>query len=193
VISWKSTSNKSAISKGAFRWPYGVVCLLKSYLDHLSCDNSLRGYKYIFLRNERSGFLEDLSLKASGQIYFQCDGTPPHCTCLAREYVHKSLHNRWLGRGGSLATKDARPSTSWLRVLSLEPNEGISMRNKGWLRGSNAPSNLCSRTSHDQRPQTPNASATHYLLIRAERMHSSWRRKIWTLIIITVRTSRLAK
>lgn len=148
MVSWKSTSNKSAISKGGFQWPYGVVCLLTSYSDHFSCGNSLTGYKYDFLlRNEWPCFLEDILLKASGQIYFQLDGTPPHYTCLAREYAHESLHNRWLGRDGSLATKVARHSTSWF--LCLGPNEDISMRNEGWLRGSIAPSNFCNDHRHN--------------------------------------------
>jgi len=29
----------------------------------------------------------------------------PHITLVLREMVHESLHNRWLGRGGSHATK----------------------------------------------------------------------------------------
>ena len=54
----------------------------------------------VFLRNELPGLLEDIPLMVRGQMYFQHDGAPPHYSRLAREYLHSSSPNRWLGRGG---------------------------------------------------------------------------------------------
>ena len=71
---------------------------------------NVRGDTYeVFLRNELPGLLEDIPLMVRGQMYFQHDGAPPHYSRLAREYLHSSFPNRWLGRGGPVAWPPRSP------------------------------------------------------------------------------------
>jgi hypothetical protein len=82
----------------------GVVCLVTSYADHLSCDNNITDDMYeFFLRNELPCLLEDIPLMARGQMYFQHDGALSHSTRHMREYLHECLFSHWLGCGGPLA------------------------------------------------------------------------------------------
>ena len=141
-------------------------------------DSNLMGNTYeVFLRNELPGLLEDIPLIIRSQMYFQHDGSPPHYTRHVREYLNESFPNRWLDRGGPVAWPPRSPDLTHLDYYLWGHMKTLVYETKVDSRAALS-DRIFAAAEHIHNHPDNIASATQSLLMRAEKMHSNWRRAL---------------
>lgn len=94
------------------RWSLNVWGgILGSYvIGPFFFDEHLTGPVYLnFLTNTLDDLLSDIPLAILQRMWMQHDGAPPHNAAAVRQFLHESLPNRWIGRGGPVSWPSRSP------------------------------------------------------------------------------------
>ena len=87
----------------------------KFFIGPFSLDWKLTGTKYVdFLSTRLREILEEVPVDIRLRMRFMHDGTPPHFSRVARQFLNRHFANKWIGRGGPIAWPARSPDLNSL-------------------------------------------------------------------------------